>query len=127
MWARIIEVLLGCWLAISPFIFRHMGNRTLWINDLSCAALVLLLSLLSFWRPLGGLHFINAAVAFWLISFGYFVTFHTAEAASQNHIMVGLLLLMLSIIPNEATRPPRPWRKFYKEASQMPESEEESG
>jgi hypothetical protein len=33
----------------------------------------------------------------------------------QNDLLTGLLLLMLAIVPNEASLPPQAWREFYAE------------
>lgn len=40
---------------------------------------------------------------------------HPTPPALQNDIIVGWLLLMFAIIPNEANIPPRSWRKFSRE------------
>lgn len=114
MWARVIEVMLGCWLAMSPFIFRHgAGDRVLWFTDLFSAIAVIVLALVSFWPPLRFAHVGNLVVALWLIAFGFWASPYPALPALQNDIIVGLLLAMFAIIPNEATRPPRPWRVFF--------------
>jgi hypothetical protein len=106
MWARAIEVMLGGWLAISPFIFRHgVAERMLWSNDLTCGLVIVTLALLSFWFPLRYLHVAITAPAVWLVIFG-FMAGHPAPPASQNHILLGLLLFMFAIIPNEANMPP---------------------
>lgn len=113
MWARVIEVMLGCWLAVSPFIFRHpAGDQVLWLNDLFSATAVIVLALVSFWPPLRFAHVANLAIALWLIAFGFWAFPYPAPPALQNDIVVGLLLLMFAIVPNEATLPPRPWRDF---------------
>jgi hypothetical protein len=113
MWARVIEVMLGCWLAVSPFIFRHdTDDRLLWLNDLFSATAVTLLALVSFWSRLRFAHVANIAIALWLIAFGFWVSSYPTPPALQNDIVVGLLLLMFAIVPNEASRPPRPWRDF---------------
>ncbi len=113
MWARIVEVMLGCWLAVSPFIFRHSPeDRVLWFNDLLSATVVVLLALLSFWSPLRFAHVANLAVALWLIAFGFWAFPYPTPPALQNNVVIGLLLLMFAVIPNEANRPPRPWRDF---------------
>jgi hypothetical protein len=115
MWARVIEVMLGCWLAMSPFIFRHgPEEKFLWFSDLFSALLVILLALISFWPPLRFAHVANLLVALWLIAFGFWASYPVPPAL-QNDIVVGLLLLMFAIIPNEATLPPRPWREFSGE------------
>jgi hypothetical protein len=113
MWARVIEVMLGCWLAVSPYIFRHSADdMRLWLNDLFSATAVIVLALASFWSPLRFAHVANIAMALWLIAFGFWVSPYPTPPALQNDIVVGLLLLMFAIVPNEASRPPRPWRDF---------------
>jgi hypothetical protein len=111
MWARVIEIMLGCWLAVSPFIFRHAADeKVLWFNDLFSALAVIMLALISFWPPLRYAHVAIVVVALWLIGFGFWASGFPASPALQNDILVGLLLLMFAIIPNEANLPPRAWR-----------------
>lgn len=114
MWARVVEVMLGCWLAVSPFVFRHSADeRWLWTNDFACAFAVVALALLSYWPPLKHAHLATGAVALWLMGFGYFASPHPLAPALQNDLLVGLLLAMFAIIPNEANLPPQAWREFY--------------
>jgi hypothetical protein len=114
MWARVIEVMLGCWLALSPFIFRHHAEeRALWFTDLLSATAVIVFALVSFWSPLRVAHVANLVVALWLIAIGFWGSQYPTPAALQNYIVVGFLLLMFAIIPNEATRPPLAWRAFF--------------
>jgi len=116
MWARVIEVAIGCWLAVSPFIFRHAAEeRDLWFNNLLSASAVIAFALLSFWPPLQLAHLANAVVGLWLITFGFFAVPYPTPPALQNDIVVGLLLLMFAIVPNESSLPPRPWREFTAE------------
>lgn len=111
MWARNIELALGLWLALSPFIFSHPPGETgLWINDFTCAAIVVSLSVLTYWSPLRRAHLGELAVAVWLMALGWYTTRSGETPASQNHIVVGLLLAMFAIIPSRASLPPRGWR-----------------
>ena len=110
MWARVIEVMLGCWLAMSPFVFRHPAqNRAWWINDFACAGGIVTLALVSYWRPLRHAHLAIVVVAFWLIGFGYFSAHHPLPPALQNDLLLGLLLAMVAIVPNNAAHPPDAW------------------
>jgi SPW repeat len=114
MWARVIEMMLGFWLAVSPFVFRHPADeRSLWTNDLGCALAIVALALLSYWQRMRHAHLGIAAVAIWLIGFGYFGSPHPLPPALQNDLLMGLLLLMFAIIPNRASLPPRAWLDFY--------------
>jgi hypothetical protein len=115
MWARTVEVMLGFWFAASPFIFSHSPDEPrLWWNDLGSAFLIIAISLLSFWSRTRRAHLLNILVALWLIGFGYFGFGDPPPPAAQNDLTVGLILLMLAIIPSEATLPPRGWREFVK-------------
>ena len=111
MWARTVEFMLGCWLLVSPFIFRHPADQSsFWVNDISCGSAVVTISLLSYAPRLRYLHLAIVGVSLWLILFGYFYQPYPTPPALQNNILVGLLLIMFAIVPNEATLPPPSWR-----------------
>jgi len=106
------EIFVAAWMAMSPFLFGHFpSDRARWWNDLVAAAAILLVSTLSLWPPLRRLHLVNVAVAAWLIGFGWLAGGHPAPPASQNEILTGLVLLLFAIVPNDASRPPRGWRR----------------
>jgi hypothetical protein len=112
MWARIVECMIGCWLLMSPFIFRHQpGETAMWANDLTVGAVLVVLSLASYWRPTEWAHWLLIPVGVWLVGFGRLGHVPPLEPALQNEIVVGLLLLMFAIVPNDASRPPRAWRQ----------------
>jgi hypothetical protein len=116
MWPRVVEVMLGVWLALSPFIFGHLPEEAWrWGTDFGASTAVILLALLSFWTPLRHIHLANFLVGLWLVFFGWYWEGYPAPPALQNDIVTGLLLLMFAIIPNEASRPPKAWREFYSE------------
>jgi hypothetical protein len=112
MWARVIELMLGVWLVLSPLIFRETaGVGNFWNTDVSAGSAVILLSLLSFWRPLRKSHLVTGVIALWLILSAWFAAARPGPPAAQNEIVVGLLLLMLAIVPTDASLPPEPWRR----------------
>jgi hypothetical protein len=107
--------MLGCWLLISPFIFAHdKGQTALWANDLIAGGTLLVCSLACYWRPLGWLHWLFLPLGAWLVGIGRFTQSPPLPAAFQNEIVVGLLLMMFAIVPNEASHPPRSWRQHSR-------------
>jgi hypothetical protein len=121
MWGRVVECMLGIWLVLSPFIFGHYPqDQPLWRNDFAGGAAIVLFALLSFWRVLRHAHLLNLLVAAWLIGFGYVYGGYPASPGAQNDILLGLVLLLFAIIPNEANQPPRPWRHYYQQQAQSP-------
>jgi hypothetical protein len=110
MWSRVVEVMLGCWLLMSPFLFAHpAGSTALWVNDLACGAAVIVFGLFSYWRPTRHAHLLSLFVGSWLIVFAYWHGFGGATAAAQNQLILGLLLLMFAVIPNDASQPAPGW------------------
>lgn len=117
MWSRVVEIMLGCWLLVSPFVFSHPETEAAWwINDLAAGSAVITFGLLSFWKPTRHAHLLTIAVGGWLIGFAYL---HLGEPppAAQNNALLGWLLMMFAIIPNLATRPPRQFDPTFHEAA----------
>ena len=113
MWARVIEFMLACWLAISPFVFRHGPEETwLWTNDLTASFVVAFLALLSFRHSLRRAHLFNLVVALWLVIAGFL---GAGTPAAQNHVVLGLLLGIVAIVPSRASEPPLAWRQYLAE------------
>jgi hypothetical protein len=118
MWARVVETMLGIWLAISPLVFRRAtAPAALWWTDLAAAAAVITLALASYWQPTRHAHFAILLVAGWLVV-SAFLSEYPTPPAEQNHLLTGLLLIMLAIIPNRASQAPRSWAKFARDIEQ---------
>ena len=111
MWPRIIELMLGSWLIVSPFVFRDTPEleRYTW-SFVGSGAVVVIASLLSFWEPAASARFLTLLTSLWLTGHGYFAAVRPGPPAAQNEIMVGLLLLVFAILPNDTNRPPVDWR-----------------
>ena len=84
------------------------------------AVIIMTLALCSFWRPLQYAHLGTLGMGLWLIAYRYF-TPTPPLPASQNHVVIGLFLLMLVIIPNKASQPPKSWREFYSDPERLRE------
>lgn len=115
MWARIIEFILACWLALSSFIMQApLQEASLRTNNLVCAFLVALFALLSFWKPLKNVHLLTLGVALWLWGLGYSAFPELPLPVHENGVIVGLLLLMLAIVPSSSSRLSPSWEKFIQ-------------
>jgi hypothetical protein len=113
MWPRVVEIMLGLWLLISPWIFGHYPeDRELWLNDLLCAGVVVIVACLSFWRPTRYAHLFLLIVGAWLAAFAWFGGGYPAAPGYQNEFFVGLTLLFFAFIPTRAAEPPEDWRRF---------------
>lgn len=112
MWPRVVEMMLGCWLLASPFIFGHTAEQTgRWIVDLGGGLAIIGLSLSCYWRPMRRAHLGILLVAAGLMAFGYFAEPHPPPPALQNDLVLGLLVSMFAIIPSECHLPPMKWRE----------------
>jgi hypothetical protein len=119
MWSRVVEIMLGHWLLMSPFIFGHEPAATwLWAIDLGCGAAVIAFGLLSYWEPTRGSHFGTLAVAVALIAAAFLQQPVPVPPSTpippeiQNQLILGLLLMMFALVPNEASQPGRAWREL---------------
>ena len=113
MWARVVEFMLACWLALSPFILHYPASETFrWANDFICAFLVALFALLSFWPPLRKIHLLTLGIALWLWGLGYSSFPDMTPPAHENSVIIGLILLMIAIVPNHSHLPTPSWQEF---------------
>ena len=122
MWSRVVEIMLGCWLAVSPFVFRHAADETqFWINDFSCATAVMTLAMLSCWKPTRHAHVGIVLVGIWMIVFAYQNFPEPAPPALQNSALIGFLLIMFGVIPNDAAFPPVGWQEYDRKCEESNE------
>jgi hypothetical protein len=107
----VTEALLAAWLAASPFVLGS-SKAAPWpvLHDLVVAALLAAPALLSLRRRWRRAHLLELPVALWLTGFGWVRHATAPTAAAQNHMLLGLVVLMLAILPSEASRPPLAWR-----------------
>jgi hypothetical protein len=107
MWARVVEIMLGCWLLVTPFVFRDTPGIEAYARiAVIVGALAGAMSLLSFWNPMRFARFGTLILAFSLMIHGYVSAARPGPPTAQNEIVVGLVLLLFAILPNDVNRPP---------------------
>ena len=89
---------------------QQLKSRQRGISFFSLIMGMIVLALLSFWRPLRRAHLAILAVALWLIGFAYLSAGYPPAPALQNDLVLGLLLLMVALVPSQADLPPESWR-----------------
>ncbi len=110
MWGRTVEIMTAVWLALSPFIFRVQDDATIVAADNLIALGIACLAGLSYWKPTRHAHLLTLVGAVGLVVWGR-MTGTPPPPIHQNHICVGLFLLMIAIIPNYASLPTKAWQR----------------
>lgn len=115
MWSRVVEVMLACWLLVSPFVFDVAGEeRALRANAWIGAAVVMTLALASMARRFRHAHLGILVVALWLAAHTFLAPEVTPPGpAYQNQLVVALLLAMIAVLPSRTQEPPEGWVAFY--------------
>lgn len=106
VWTSGINVLLGLWLVIAPFLLGYSGlTAALW-NDVAVGALIAILAGIRTAKPLQqeGISWTNVVLGAWLIVAPFVLGYGAAQAqpgsatgaALSNDIIVGLLVVVLA-------------------------------
>lgn len=118
MWARLIELGFGLWLLASPFVFDGPSSATaLWVIDSLAGVLLIVSTVVNYRHPNRRYYLAVPVLGAALIAVAFLSGPHPLPLPQQNHIMVGLTLMMLGIVPNLALSPPQKWSEFEGEAT----------
>jgi uncharacterized membrane protein HdeD (DUF308 family) len=104
MWPRVVEVMFGSWLVISPFVFRDTPELERYTFSMVISGtLIAIASTLAFWSPAAGARYLTLLTSLWLMAHGYFAAARPGPPAAQNELF--------AVLPNEINRPPAAWQK----------------
>jgi hypothetical protein len=104
MWPRVVEAMLGIWLMLSPILFGALEESQVLWGDFVAGATVILIAMASFASRYRFAHLILIAIGVGLVLWGRLATEHPHPAWHQNHIVIGLFLILFAIIPSEPQR-----------------------
>ena len=110
MWGRYIEIVLGLYILASPWLLPHREPAWRHLNEIVCGAAVIVFAIASFFRPTRWAHLLTGVVALWLGGSAYVFEPRPGPPGAQSDITMAYLLIMMFLIPNDASSPPGPWR-----------------
>lgn len=118
MWARLIELGFGLWLLASPFVFEDSSSATgLLVIDSLAGVFLIVSTAVNYRYPNRRYYLAVPVLGAALIGVAFLSGPHPLPLPQQNHIMVGLTIMMLGIVPNLALSPPQKWRTFEREST----------
>lgn len=115
LWPRVLELLLGLWLLLSPGVLGHGGESALGLADRLAGTLIVVVAALSMIPRLSRIHFATLAIGLALGAWAWASFERPGPAGAQSQILVGLSLALLALVPTGSTRPPEEWRPFVDE------------
>jgi hypothetical protein len=89
-----VNILLGLWVIISPFVFAIHHSSAIW-NDVVTGAIVGILALIRWRMHQSGWSWLNLALGIWL-GISPFV-FWLSSAAMWNNVIVGIIIAALAL------------------------------
>lgn len=96
IWTQWLSMLLGAWLATSPWTLGYEGGPAAW-NSLATGTLVLLFSLVNLQPNNTYARWANTLLGLWLL-FAPLVFWYDAAAATDAHWLAGALLVALNVL-----------------------------
>ncbi len=89
-----LNVLLGAWLILAPFVLRYSHMLTSWISGIVGAIVMLLAGIrVVFPARMPGLSWVNAALGLWLIAAPLLLRFSTRSGS--NDLLIGTALAVI--------------------------------
>ena len=111
MWARISEMILGVWIAVSHWIFAYDTG----LSNFGIAGLIWILAGVSFFPKWNKMHLLQLVPIGWMLYEGFIYPTPILPFALQNYVVTAFLLLMFAPLPSWAADHPIPWQKFLQD------------
>ena len=93
-----INVLLGCWLIVSPWIFSYAGNQGGMWNSIVAGIIVLLVAANRIYSPRSGvtLSWLNLLLGLWTIASPWIYGYYDNAAAMWDCVAVGIAIVAMA-------------------------------
>jgi len=97
-WQDWADILLGCWLAVSPWQMGYTLNGTATANACGLGAVLIIFNLISVYRLVDeGQEIFNILLGIWLICSPYVLGFALDKQPAGNAIVAGLVVAVLAV------------------------------
>jgi hypothetical protein len=99
-----INIVLGLWLIVSPWVFDYDGSHAV-LNSVTVGALIAILaaSRLASLGPTAGLSGVNFVLALWVIASPWVCGYAANIGATSDNVIVGVVVALLAIWSGSAT------------------------
>ena len=106
-----INLILGIWLIISPFVFVSVGPKVTVANNVVLGILLIASSwwILAVTAPAGGVSWFQMLCGIWLIIAPFVLRYNQVTHAVTNDVIVGIIAFIVGLIESQ-TREHRPMR-----------------
>ena len=98
--ASVLNVLLGCWLIASPWIFGYAVSASAFWSSVVVGALVALLALSRFSAPRSGtgLNWLSFLLGLWAIASPWIYAYWVNGAAKWDNVAVGIAVALVAML-----------------------------
>ena len=96
-WQDAGNLLLGLWLAVSPWALAYASERTPMINAVAVGVIIAVAAAGALYAFHAWEEWVNVALAAWLIASPWLLNFSTLQVATWNQIAVGTLVAILAL------------------------------
>ncbi len=113
MWPRAVEIVIGLWVLMSPWLLASNSSASTWhLNELICGLAIVLLSASSYLPGFSKAHLAEIPIGLWILISSYFGFAPIDTVQAQSNLLAALFLLNFAIIPSPANLPPYSWRSW---------------
>ena len=96
-WQDPVNLVLGLWMVISPWILAHQGEAGPTWNAVTVGVLIAALALFELFKVKAWEEWTSMALGAWLVISPWVVGFSTLGAAMWNAVIVGLAVALLAL------------------------------
>ncbi|OGA23062.1 MAG: hypothetical protein A3I01_17555 [Betaproteobacteria bacterium RIFCSPLOWO2_02_FULL_65_24] len=96
-WQDWVELLLGVWLVVSPWVVGYTDIEAARLNAVILGIAIVVYSVIELGVPKAWEEWVSAAMGLWLVVSPFVLNFSQQAAATWNAIVIGALILVFAL------------------------------